>query len=91
MKLLFWAVASVAGLWVLLAMLVRPQTWRAVVYGAAFVAGIARNIYHFTKTREQRLRQQRSLRMALNEPLPDAAAVIEAIDRSLKENRHRCP
>ena len=71
MKLLFWAVAAVAGLWVLLAMLVRPQTWRVVVYGAAFVAGVAQHLYHVTKTREVRLQEQR--RPAGGAALPDAA------------------
>lgn len=89
MKLLFGTVVSLAGLWVMLALLVRPQTWRAVVYGAAFVGVVSRHFYHITKTREVRLREQRSLRVTMREPLPDAAAVIEAIDRSLKENQNR--
>ncbi len=88
MKLLFLAVAAVAGLWVLLAMLVRPQTWRAVVYGAAFVAGFSRHLYHVTKTREVRLREQRR-HDATKEELPDANTLIEAVERNLKE--HRCP
>ena len=89
MKLLFVAVAAVAGLWVLLARLVRPQTWRAVVYGAAFVAGVARHLYHVTMTRGVRLREQR--RRSGEEALPDADTLIEAVERNLKEERHRCP